>query len=328
MANLAPRPAALLGLGLLATSLMTTPRTEAADQYWRCELARVAVISNSSPTRCELLLRATVRYEQLLSELIGMQLDESITPLRLYSLTRADAREYMFTEKELSDQVRTRQAIHSRSMPGLELNVLSIVDLGGDGPLQSALNLYSQMLMSSGPTRSYPAWYQLGVATLLNGLMIRPDGMVILSRNPAFLAVVDDSHKRASADARVDLPALLDAKPSGLQPADYNEFARRAQIWAQFGLLTTPERRKQYHDLADLMRQGTPAEEAVPVAFGISLKELTEQFERGAWRKDVSYRVPAPANAPSIATPLELDAAAVDEQLQALQQRVAQFGAR
>jgi hypothetical protein len=317
---------ALLAFALAVTSLIATGRAEAADQYWRCELGRVSVVSNSSATRCELLLRATLRYEQLLSELVGMQL-ESITPLRLYSLTRVDAREYMFTEKELGDQVRTRQAIHSRSMPGLELNVLSIVDLGGDEPLQSALNLYSQLLMSSGPTRGYPAWYQLGVATLLNGLMIRPDGMVILSRTPAFLALVDD-HKRASADARVDLPALLDAKPSGLPPADYNEFSRRAHIWAQFGLLTTPERRKQYRDLADLMRQGTPAEEAVPVAFGISLAELTEQFEHGAWRTDVSYRVPAPATTPSIATPLELDAAAIDEQFTLLKQRVAQFGAK
>ena len=326
MGTLPSRHAALLAFVLVVTSLIATSRAEAADRYWRCELGRVAVVSNSSATRCELLLRATLRYEQLLSDLVGMQLDESLTPLMLYSLTRVDAREYMFTEKELGDQVRTRQAIHSRSMPGLELNVLSIVDLGGDEPLQSALNLYSQMLMSSGPTRRYPAWYQLGVATLLNGLMIRPDGMVILSRNPAFLAIVDD-HKRASADARVDLPALLDAKPAGLPPADYNEFSRRAHIWAQFGLLTTAERRKQYHDLADLMRQGTPAEEAVPAAFGISLKELTEQFERGSWRTDVSYRVPAPASAPSIATPVELDAAAVDEQLQLLQQRVAQFGA-
>lgn len=321
------RHAALVAFGLVVTSLFATTRAEAAAQYWRCELGRVSVVSNSSATRCELLLRATLRYERLLSDLVGMQLDESLTPLRLYSLTRVDAREYMFTEKELGDQVRTRQAIHSRSMPGLELNVLSIVDLGGDEPLQSALNLYSQMLMSSGPTRSYPAWYQLGVATLLNGLMIRPDGMVILSRTPAFLAVVDD-HKRASAEARVDLPALLDAKPSSLQPVDYNEFSRRAHIWAQFGLLTTPERRKQYHDLADLMRQGTPAEEAVPAALGISLKELTEQFERGAWRKDVSYRLPAPASVPNIATALELDAAAVDEQLKLLQERVAEFGAR
>ena len=52
--------------------------------------------------------------------------------------------------------------------------------------------------------------------------------MVLLSRNPRFLAVVDD-HQRASDSARVDLPALLDAKPSGFTPADYNEFARRAR---------------------------------------------------------------------------------------------------
>ena len=327
MADLTSRYAALLAWGLAATSVIATTHAEAAAQYWRCELGRVAVVSNSSATRCELLLRATLRYEQLLSELIGMQLDESLTPLRLYSLARADAREYMFTEKEIGEQVRTRQAIHSRSMPGLELNVLSIVDLGGDEPLQSVFNLYGQLVLSSGPTRSYPAWYQAGVATLLNGLMIRPDGMALLSRNPAFLAVVDNN-QRASDSARVDLPALLDANPSGFTPADHNEFARRADIWAQFGLLTGEQRRKQYRDLADLMRQGTPAQEAVSTAFGISLKELTEQFEGGAWRKDASYRLPAPAKPPSIATPVELDATAVDEQLKTLKERVAQFGDR
>jgi hypothetical protein len=325
LANLTSRHAALLAWGFAVTTLIATTRAEAAAQYWRCELDRVAVISNSSATRCELLLRATLRYEQLLSELVGLQLDESITPLLLYSLTRVDAREYMFTEKQLGEQARTRQVIHSRSMPGLELNILSIVDLGGDEPLQSALYMYGQSLLSSGPTRSYPAWYQIGVANLLNGLMIRPDGMVLLSRNPAFLAVVDN-HQRASDSARVDLPALLDAKPSGFTPADFNEFSRRAHIWAQFGLLTTQQRRKQYHDLADLMRQGTPTEEAAATAFGISLKELTEQFEGGAWRKDASYRLPAPAKPPSIATPVEMDAAAADEKLKVLKDRVAEFG--
>jgi hypothetical protein len=327
LANRTSRRAALLALGLAATSMLATTRAEAAEKYWRCELGRVAVVANSSATRCELLLRATLRYEQLLSELIGIQLDESLTPVRLYSVAHADAREYMFTEKELSEQVRTRQAIHSRSMPGLELNVLSIVDLGGDEPLQSVFNLYGQLVLSSGPTRSYPAWYQVGIATLLNGLLIRPDGTVLLSRNPAFLAVVDNN-QRASDSARVDLAALLDANPSGFTPADQNEFARRADVWAQFGLLTGEQRRKQYRDLADLMRQGTPAEEAVSTAFGISLKELTEQFEGGAWRKDASYRLPAPAKPPSIATPVELDAAAVDEQLKTLKERVTQFGAR
>jgi hypothetical protein len=152
--------------------------------------------------------------------------------------------------------------------------------------------------------------------------------MVLLSRNPRFLAVVDD-HQRASDSARVDLPALLDAKPSGFTPADYNEFARRAHIWAQFGLLTGEQHRKQYQDLADLMRQGTPTEEAVATAFGISLKELTEQFEGGAWRKDASYRLPAPATPPpSIATPVELDAAAAEELLKVLKERVVEFAGR
>ena len=328
MADLTSRHAALLALGLAVTPLIATTRAEAAAQYWRCDLGRVAVVSNSSATRCELLLRATLRYEQLLSELTGIELDESLTPLRLYSLPRADAREYMFTEKELGDQVRTRQVINSRSLPGLDLNFLSLVDLGGDEPLQSVFNLYAQLVLSNGPTRGYPAWYQAGVATLLNGLLIRPDGMVLLSRNPRFLAVVDD-HQRASDSARVDLPALLDAKPSGFTPADYNEFARRAHIWAQFGLLTGEQHRKQYHDLADLMRQGTPTEEAVATAFGISLKELTEQFEGGAWRKDASYRLPAPAKQPpSVATPVELDAAAADELLKVLKERVVEFAAR
>jgi len=324
LANLASRHAAVLALGLAATSLIATSRAEAAAQYWRCELDRVAVISNSSATRCELLLRATLRYEHLLSELAGWQPDESLTPLRLYSLSRADAKEFLLSEKQLGEEIRTRRLIHSRYLPGQELNIAAIVDLGGDEPLQSVLNLYGQSLLANGPTRAYPAWYQIGVANLLNGAMIRPDGIVLLSRNPAFLAVVDD-HQRASDSARVDLPALLDAKPSGFTPADLNEFGRRAHIWAQFGLLTTQQRRKQYHDLADLMRQGTPTEEAASTAFGISLKELTEQFDSGAWRKDASYRLPAPADPPSIAAPVEMDVPATDEALRALKERAAQF---
>lgn len=324
MANPCSRRAALLALGLAATSLFATSRTEAAAQYWRCELDRISVISNSSATRCELLLRATLRYEQLLSELAGWRSDESLTPLRLYSLTRADSKEFLLSEKQLGEEMRMRRLVHSRYLPGQELNIVAIVDLGGDEPLQSVLHLYGQSLLVNGPARGYPAWYQIGVDTLLNGLLIRPDGMVLLSRNPVFLAAAD-AHQRASDSARVDLPALLDADPSGFTPADLNEFGRRAHIWAQFGLLTTQQRRKQYHDLADLMRQGTPAEEAASTAFGISLKELTAQFEGGAWRKDASYRVPAPANPPSIAAPVEMDAALADEMLKALKERAALF---
>jgi len=123
---------------------------------------------------------------------------------------------------------------------------------------------------------------------------------------------------RCADDDGKCLPALLDGA-----------FARRAHIWAQFGLLTGEQHRKQYHDLADLMRQGTPTEEAVATAFGISLKELTEQFEGGAWRKDASYRLPAPASPPpSVATPVELDAAVAEELLKVLKERVVEFAGR
>jgi hypothetical protein len=60
--------------------------------------------------------------------------------------------------------------------------------------------------------------------------------------------------------------------------------------------------------------------------FGVALGELTEEFERGAWRKDVSYRIPAPAQSLGLAPAVEMDAAAVDAQLKALQALVAEIG--
>jgi hypothetical protein len=322
MATLAPQHAALLGLGLAATFLIHAGRAEAAGSYWKCELDRVTVISNGSAERCELLLRATLRYEQLLAELAGWQSDDSMLPLRLYSLRRADAREVMYTEKELDVQARTRSMIRSKYLPAAEFNVATIVDVNGDEPLRSALFMYGQSLLSSGPLRPYPAWYRLGVANLLNGLRIRPDGAVLLNRNPQFAAVVG-AHERATR--RLDLPALLDAKHART-PADFNELARRSHAWAQFGLLTTEEHRKQYETLATLMRQGAPAEEAVPRAFGISLFELTDEFERGAWRKSVSYSIPAPATVPNVAPAIEMDAATADAALDRLKDLVAEIG--
>ncbi len=208
MARLAPRHLALLGLGLAATFLMHASHAEAAGSYWKCELHRVTVISNSSAARCELLLRATLRYEHLLVQLTGWMVDDSILPLRLYSLTRADARDVMYTEKELDHQSRTRSLIRSKYLPAAEFNVAAIVDVDGDEPLRSVLFMYGQTLLSSGPARAYPPWYRLGVANLLNGLTIRPDGSVLLNRRPRFAAVVGE---RDRATRRLDLPALLDA---------------------------------------------------------------------------------------------------------------------
>jgi hypothetical protein len=322
MATLAPRHALLLASGLAATFLMHASRAEAAGSYWRCGLDRVTVISNSSATRCELLLQATLRYEQLLAELAGLKADDSILPLRLYSLTRADAREVMYTEKERDEQAKTRSVIRSKYMPAADFNVASIVDVGGDEPLQSVLFMYGQSLLANGPMKTYPAWYRLGVANLLNGLTIRHDGTVLLNRNPQFAAVVGENERPSE---ELDLPALLDAKHVRTR-ADFNELARRSHAWAQFGLLTSEEHRAQYEELATLMREGASAEEAVPRAFGVSLAELTEEFERGAWRKDVSYRIPAPATLPNVAPAVEMQTATVDAQLKSLRDLVVEIG--
>jgi hypothetical protein len=316
MAIRAPRHAAALALVLAATFSMHTDRAEAAAPYWRCEVDRVTVVSNNSAARCESLLRATLRYEQVLAELVRWEANMPINPLRLYSLTRADARNVMYTQEE--QDARVGAGIRSKYMPGAEFNIATIVDVDGDEPLQSVLFLYGQSLLATGPMRKYPAWYRLGVANLLNGLTIRSDGTVLLNRNPQFAAVVRDS---ARARGRLDLPELLDAQHV-TNPAEFNELARRSHAWAQFGLLTTEEHRRQYQELAILMRGGTRAEEAVRTVFGSSLAELTEEFERGAWRKDISYRIPAPDKLPDLAPAIEMDAAAADAQLKTLKQDI------
>ena len=199
---------ALAALSLTVSGLIVAGRAEAAASYWRCGLDRVTVVSNGSAARCEILLRATIRYEQVLTELVGWEPDASILPLNLYSLTRADAKQIMFTTGQLAEQTRTRTVTYSKYLPGQDLNIASMVDVGGDEPLQSLLFIYGQSLLANGPARSYPAWYQLGVANLLNGLVIRPDGTVLLNRNQTFVAVVEGNQR---AGGRLSLSALLDA---------------------------------------------------------------------------------------------------------------------
>lgn len=275
----------------------------------------MTVISNSSAERCETLLRATLRYEQVLAELVRWQPDMTINPLRLYSLTRADARNVIYTDEE---DARTRAAIRSKYVPGAEFNIAAIVDVDGDEPLQSVLFLYGQSLLASGPMKKYPPWYRLGVANLLNGLTIRPDGTVLLNRNPQFAAVIRENDR---ARERFELPELLDAHRV-TTAADFNELARRSHAWAQFGLLTTYEHRKQYQELAALMRAGTEAEQAVQTVFGSSLTQLAEQFERGEWRKDVSYRIPAPPTLPDVGPAVEMDRSTANALLKTLKQDI------
>jgi hypothetical protein len=96
-------------------------------------------------------------------------------------------------------------------------------------------------------------------------------------------------------------------------------------MWAQFGLLTTEERRSQYRELGLLMRQGAPAAEAVPDSFGVTLDALTEQFAAGAWQKDASYRLPPHGAPPEVPAAVARDGAQHNAQLEALAARVAEF---
>lgn len=126
---------------------------------------------------------------------------------------------------------------------------------GSEDPLQSALLLYAEGILVNGPTRRDPPWFQFGVANLLNGRLIRSDGSILLNRKVPF---EPDDVKNGSAQ-RFDLPKLLAAGAADLNgAATLKEFMRLAREWAQFGLLTTEQRRAQYHELATLMRQGHP----------------------------------------------------------------------
>jgi hypothetical protein len=310
-------------LALIATWLLTTSNAEAATAYWRCSLDRLTVITNGSAARCERLIRTTARYEQLLIELTGWEPETTMRPLTLYSLTRPDAKQRMFTEKQLVEQTRARRNTYSKYLPGPDLNIAAIIDEGGgDESLQSVLFIYGQSLLTEGPTRGYPLWFQLGVANLLNGAIVRPDGTVLLNRKQAFAAEVQDNQR---ASKRLDLPALLAAEPKGLSPADFNEVAKRAHMWAQFGLLTTEERRSKYRELALLMRQGAAATEAVPDTFGMPLDALTEQFASGAWQKDASFRLAPRGAPPEVLPPGPIEGAELEAQLGALAARVAEF---
>lgn len=311
-----------VGLSLLVACVLTVNGAEAATPYWRCTLDRLTVITNGSAARCERLIRTTIRYEQLLVELTGAEPETPMPPLTLYSLTRAEAKQGMYTEQQLAEQARTRRYTTSKYLPGPDLDIAAIVDEGGDESLQSVLFIYGQSLLRAGPARSYPLWFQLGIANVLNGAVVRPDGTVLLNRKQTFAAVVDDGQR---ASQRLDLPALLAAEPRGLSPADFNEVAKRAHLWAQFGLLTTDQRRSQYRELALLMRQGAAAAEAVSDAFGMPLDALKEEFESGAWHKDASYRL-APRGTPSEVLPAApLEDAELGAQLKALAARVAEY---
>jgi hypothetical protein len=300
---------------------LVAPRAHADTAYWRLSTDRITVISNGSAKRCERLATQFLTFERVLRELAGLDEDSQLTPVSIYSLSEADARRVFLSDADKRQQDARNTRIYSKYFPGRDVNVAAIVDANGiDEPLQSVLLLYAEGLLTSGATRAFPTWYQIGVYNITNGLLIRDDGSVLLSRDGRF-------EPDAGKNARVtyDLATLLATTGRDLSNGgDWRSFSRRARELAQYGLLTTAERRAHYRELAALMRQGTPADQAVDQAFGVPLAQLSQEFEDSRWRREAQFKIPAPKALPVLPTPELLDSTKARELLQLVADRVAQ----
>jgi hypothetical protein len=309
----------LLTALLLAGAICASP-VHAETQYWRVTVDHMTVISDGSAKRCTRLGAQFLAFERLLRELANLDDDFNFRPLTVYGLSDTDARRVMLSDADRQLERSHNARLSSKYLPGRESNFAIMIDDGGDEPLQAVLLLYAQDILLHGPARTFPAWYQVGVANITNGVMVREDGSMLLNRDGPFEPQVDKTVR-----TKYDLTTLLATKGNELASGgDWKTFARRAREWAQFGLLTTPEHRSQYRELASLMRQGTPAEEAVSQAFGVSLGDLSKQFDEGAWRRQASFRIPASAASPTLPTPERLDTARVNQLLQLIADRVSQ----
>jgi hypothetical protein len=287
--------------------------------YWRVTMDRVTVVADGSAQRCTKLATQFLVFESVLRQLAGWGSDFVLPPVALYSLSQQDAQRVLLSDGERQRQRATGYMIYSKFLPGRDFNINAIVDAGGsDDPLQSVLLLYAEGMLTSGPTQRHPPWYQLGVANLLNGLMIRSDGSVLLNRSLPFQPSDGDHRVQAHYDLEKLLGLSLAEFNAGV---DYKEFVSRSREWALFGVLTTDDRRAHYQELAALMRQGEPAADAVKDAFGMTLEQVATEFESGRWKKDVQFRLGAPAPVPVVPTPTKLDLTEANTLLQVVAAR-------
>lgn len=310
----------ILPVAAAAFLLITHPALVRADTtYWRVTIDRVTVVSDANAQRCTRLATQFLAFESILRHLVDWSSDYALPPVAVYSLSRSDAQRVLLSDSERQRERANGYMIFSKYLPGRDFNIAAIVDEGGsDDALQSVLLLYAEGLLVTGPTQRHPPWFQLGVANLLNGLLIRPDGSVLLNRTQQFEPMAEHG---GQSQVHFDLQRLLDTKSRDLREGDYKEFIARARSWALFGLLTTDERRSHYRELATLIRQGEPAVEAVKDSFGVPFEQVDAEFENGRWRNDVQYRLSAPGPAIAIPAPQKIDAKEVDALLQVVAQR-------
>lgn len=311
----------LSGISIVLLMLFVSPAM-AEMPYWRVTVDRVTVITNGSARRCTQLATQFMAFEQVLQTLANLDPGYEPLPVAIYAITANDAEKYFYSDADKRKMAQQNWTTFSKTLPGRDFNILAIVDAGDiEEPWQSVLLLHAQGILAYGPTRHYSMWYQLGVSNILNGLVMERDNSVLLSREQQF-EPVDDRESRKST--KYTLANLLQADGRSFEGGgDIGEFVRRSREWAQFGLLTTPERRKNFLDLAKLMRQGTPAEEAVKEAFGVTLAELSTEFDNRRWRKEVNYRLRAPEQLPVVATPTRLDATELKTLFEVLGSRAA-----
>jgi hypothetical protein len=318
--------ARMLAAVVLLTGLLA-PQARAETIYWRSAGERITVVSNGSARRCTRIAAQFVSFERVLRALAGLDEDSQLLPLTVYALSESDADQVFLTAADRQKQDARRMHIYSKYLPGIDRNMAVVVEVDGNGidePVQSVLLLYAESLMTGGPMRAYPLWYQIGVANLTNGLLIREDGSVLLNREGPFEPDV-------GKDVRVkyDLATLLGSTRGDLaNGGDWRAYSRRAREFAQYGLLTGAERRAQYRELATLMRQGTPADQAVQQAFGRALAEVARELDDGRWHRDAQYKIAAPAGVPPLPAPAQLDPVTAREALQLVADRVARFGPR
>jgi hypothetical protein len=316
-------PILFLSVLSAASSILLFSAARADAPYWRVTVDRVTVIANGNARRCNRFALQFIAFERILRDLANLDPDYEPLPIRIYSLNVNDAYRYFYTEAEIRKQRAEESVIFSKYRPDGDFILAAIVDEGGiEEPWQSIMLMHAQSTLTYGPTRRYPMWFQLGVANVLNGMIVNNDGSVLLSRDEQFEATVEKEKFRR---AKYDLASLLQANAQNF-PADgdIRAFMTRAREWALFGLLTTAERRERFLQLATLMRQGTPADEAVNESFGISLADLSVQFEDRRWRKEVKYRLPVPADLPQIPAATPLDAAEAKLLLNELSNRAKQ----
>jgi len=311
-------------VGLLVTfaliSVMSSHGAGADTPYWRLTADGMTVISNGSAKRCEKLASQFLVFQQLLRDLAQLDQDSSFEPLAVYSLSNSDASQVFLTEADKKQQSAQNMRFYSKYLPGSDTNIAAIVDLSGsDEPLQSVLLIYARSVLQSGPGRGFPAWYVIGVSDVTNGLLIREDGSILLSREASFRPVTDKTVR-----TKYDLATLLSTTYKDLSGGDWGEFTNRARAWAQYGLLTTPDRRTHYRELAILMRQGTPAKEAVSQAFGLPLPDVAKDFEDERWRHDAVFKIPPPKTLSTVPPAQPLDPAQIKAALRVVANRVAQ----